>query len=268
MVSCPRCGKPISEVSPKFCPYCGENLQAEPIAPVPITASSTAEGKDTGEPILAQASGVPAGLTTSKKSGFSVIADEIRSTPPNILATFAEVMNLLSQTNKMEIYLAIKKQIERTNLILDYGFFSVAETFVGSRIAPGDIVMYSTPVRLQSNDVVLTCWPDKELGMRILHMVASSFGPEGVVEVRDSSGKKFQTTLWYILGRVVYTIEFDTPAWREMVGQLMPDTMLTQRLQKLRELYEKNTNVDEREKKILELERRLTILSNASKASS
>jgi hypothetical protein len=92
----------------------------------------------------------------------------------------------------MDVYLAMKKQIERTGLILDYGFFSVAEAFVDSRIAPGDVVMYATPERLQSNDVVLVCWPDKDAGLRIVHMTAASFSAGGAVEVRDLvSGRTF-----------------------------------------------------------------------------
>jgi hypothetical protein len=167
----------------------------------------------------------------------------------------------------MDVYLISKKQIERTGLILDYGFFSVAEVFVDSRIAPGDVVMYGTPERLQSNDIVLVCWPDKDAGLRIAHMTAASFGAGGTVEVKDLvSGKMFQTTTPYILGRVVYTMKFDTPDWRDVMGRLMPDTMLLQRLQALQAFYEKNAKLDGREDKLLEVGRRLAILAKSSRA--
>ncbi len=260
MASCPHCGKPISQANPKFCPYCGKTLQVNPVASAAASPASGTTEQSLGEP-SASSSSVTSAQAPPKETGYATIADEIRKTPPNVLATFAEVMNKLSQTNKLEVYLAVKKQIERTNLIYDYGFFSVAEVFVDSRIAPGDIVLYAPPIRLQSNDIVLTCWPDKDLGVRILHMVASSFGPEGMVEVKDSSGNRFQTSIPFIIGRFVHRIDFDSQAWRDMLGQLAPAEFLTSRLKALRDWYQNSTAIVEKDQRIQELDRRLAILS-------
>jgi hypothetical protein len=61
-------------------------------------------------------------------------------------------------------------------------------------------------------------------------------------------------------------MKFDTPEWRVVMEKLMPVTMLIQRLQALQALYEKNTKLDEREAKLLEVGRRLAILAKSSNA--
>lgn len=263
MPSCPHCGKSISQANPKFCPYCGKIWVAQQSAAAAPSSPVNAQG-----PVEQKAAPAPESHVMSpepKENRYISIANEIRQTPPSFLASFAEIMNQLSQTNKLEVYLAAKKQIERTDLIYDYGFFSVAEIFLDSRIAPGDIVLYGAPFRLQSDDILLTCWPDKQYGLRILHMVASSFGADGAVEVKDFSGKVFRTSLPFILGKVVHIISFDSTEWRGILSRLTPVEFLTARLKTLRDSYQQST-IAGKEKMAQELDRRITALSGSTKS--
>lgn len=154
------------------------------------------------------------------KDIFSKIADQILAASESITDSILNTLIKLAERYPGAVYWICRKFLQEYQrfYITDSGYIGISDRFLPNIMYPGDIVVYSTPEKLKTGDIIQIIFTDeKDEKVSIVHGKISSFNTDGSVEVEDlTSGEKYIVGKWNILGKLIRTISFGTPEWKEI----------------------------------------------------
>jgi hypothetical protein len=202
------------------------------------------------------------------------IANEIQQLSPNVHVSLHEVITALAKSNPGVAYLVCKKYVSEKGLkVADLGFVGVTEGFApgdegGYLFAPYDILLFLSPRKLKTGDLVLRHLVDPKKGSasELTYLRVVSFSAQGGVEVETLLGekKRFTVSELTILGKLGRVIPFDTPEWHELIGQIYTKEECISGLNRDVE-YFSALSLPDKEKVLTELRRRVAVLTNEGK---
>lgn len=198
---------------------------------------------------------------------YAVVADEIRALGDDVTESLTKVMLELSKSKPGNVYIAAKKYVDQKGLSLcDFGSVGILGSFLLGRGGvylgrPGDVVFYVMSDKARTDDILLLHYIDKKGYARLYHARASNFNLKGGVEVQELGDSR---TYWIsqrkILGKVVEVVEFGSPEWHDLIGQMVDREFLSKQLRGHLKWIEENS-FDDKLERLAELRRRMSSLA-------
>ena len=208
-----------------------------------------------------------AGQSVIAADRYAVLADEIRSLSQDVTDSLLMVLMELRKSNPNNVYVASKKFLDQNGfLLLDEGHLGIADRFILGEndeylVCPGDVVIYTTPRKFKTDDVLLAFYFDKNSAFGLYHCRVLGFDTRGGVEIRDFDSKTYWIASERILGKLAKVIHFGDPEWHELIGQMVDEKFLVGRLAKYTKRQEEEKGPPDRSRRLDELNRRIAILT-------
>ncbi|MCX8189045.1 MAG: hypothetical protein N3F64_04990 [Nitrososphaeria archaeon] len=152
------------------------------------------------------------------------IVKEIINSSDNLEFSILNVLHLLSKENPDEVYRACKIFLNALGdyYIVNSGHLGLCDMWLKDTAFPGDIIIYSVPSRLKTNDLIQYLAVNLENNRTIIvHARIISLLENNLVKVKDifTQEEKIIPQL-HIIGKVVKIIPFGSNEWNELYPRI------------------------------------------------
>ena len=195
---------------------------------------------------------------------FSKIANEILAASESVPDSIHNILIKLAEKYPGAVYWICRKFLQEYHrlYIVDSGHIGISDRFLADIMYPGDIVIYTTPEKLKTGDIIQIIFTDEnDEDVSVVHGKISTFDTDGSVEVEDiTSGEKYKIGKWNVLGKLVKVIPFGSPEWNEIFSNCGDnEKWLKETIEEIIKVIKKS-DLRDKNKVITELESRLSKL--------
>lgn len=158
-----------------------------------------------------------------------------------------EILSEIGIKDSYSAYISTMKYQEDCGFI--NGFWIVStRSYVKGLFYPGDIIFYSFPFKIRTDDTVLVAFRTKKKNVYYaIHCKVRHFLKDGAFEVEIiNTMDKYIISSWYIIGKVIRVVPFMSLEWKTIFYPELQGTEFTEELSKAyKELKEELKEIED-----------------------